>query len=170
MYALTKKDVRFIWTPECQQAFDRLKELLQTTPVLDFSRPFILETDASGAGLDAVLALERSDGSVHPVAYAIVAHYSNTSKITESLSCLGVVWAVKNFRPYRYGHYCTVYTDHEALKSLLNTPQPSGKLARWGMALQELDFTIVHRSGSNADAHLAVHFPTLQMSTPLQKW
>ena len=42
-----------------------------------------------------------------------------------------------------------------------------------GMALQELDLTIVHRSGrhnSNADAHLAVHFPTLRMSNPLQKW
>ena len=46
-------------------------------------------------------------------------------------------------------------TDHEALKSLLNTPQPSGKLARWGMAIQELDIEILHRSGkhnANADA------------------
>ena len=47
------------------------------------------------------------------------------------------------------------YTDHSALTSLLNTPQPSGKLARWGMAIQELDLKIKHRSGhsnSNADA------------------
>ena len=54
-----------------------------------------------------------------------------------------------------YRQKCTVYTDHQALKSLLNTSQPSGKLARWGMALQELELTIVHRSGkcnSNADA------------------
>ena len=46
-------------------------------------------------------------------------------------------------------------TDHEALKSLLNTPQPSGKLARWGMAIQELDIEILYRSGkknANADA------------------
>ena len=64
----------------------------------------------------------------------------------------GFTWAVKHFRPYLYGQKCTVYTDHQALKSLLNTPQPS---ARWGMALQELDLCIQHRSGkanSNADA------------------
>ena len=65
------------------------------------------------------------------------------------------MWAVKHFRPYLYGNQCLVYTDHQALKSLLNTPQPSGKLARWGLALQEMDLHIQHRSGKhneNADA------------------
>ena len=63
--------------------------------------------------------------------------------------------AVKHFRPYLYGHQCEVFTDHVALKSLLNTPQPSGKLARWGMAIQELYLTLSHRAGkhnANADA------------------
>ena len=66
-----------------------------------------------------------------------------------------MVWAAKHFRHYLYGHKCEVYTDHEALKALLNTPRPSGKLARWGMALQELDIEIFYRPGrrnSNADA------------------
>ena len=108
-----------------------------------------METDASGAGLGAVLAQEWSDGSVHPVAYAshTLPKPEQNDGIIE-LEGLGVVWAVKNFRPYLYAHKCTVYTDHEALKSLLNTPQQSGKLARWGMALQESDLTIVHRSVS----------------------
>ncbi len=64
-------------------------------------------------------------------------------------------WALKHFRAYLYGHHCDVFTDHEALKSLLNTPQPSGNLARWGMTIQELDVKILHRSGkhnANADA------------------
>ena len=39
-------------------------------------------------------------------------------------------------------HQCDVYTDYEALKSLLNTPQPSGKLAHWGVAIQELDYPL----------------------------
>ena len=39
---------------------------------------------------------------------------------------------VKHFHPYLYGHRCDVYTDNEALKSPLNTPQPSGRLAHWG--------------------------------------
>lgn len=126
---------------QCQQAFDRLKELLIQSPVLcfpDFSRPFVLETDASGTGLGAVLAQEQTDGTIHPIAYAsrsLQKHEQNYG-ITE-LEGLGVVWVVKHFRVYLYGHKCTVVTDHEALKSLLNTPQPSGKLARWGMALQD---------------------------------
>ena len=133
---LNKKDVEFSWGDQCEQAFNQLKEHLKSTPLLcypDFSRPFILETDASGVGLGAVLAQEQTDGTVKPIAYAsqsLQKHERNYS-ITE-LEGLGVVWTMKYFRAYLYGHRCTVYTDHEALKSLLNTLQPSGKLARWG--------------------------------------
>ena len=159
LHALTKKDVPYDWTTQCQKAFEQLKELLTTAPILcypNFQRPFALETDASGHGLGAVLAQEQEDGLVRPIAYAsrsLQAHERNYG-VTE-LEGLGVVWAVRHFRTYLYGHRCIVYTDHEALKSLLNTPQPSGKLARWGLALQEMDLEIVHRSGkknANADA------------------
>ena len=113
-----------------------------------------------------MLAEEQDDGRVRPIAYAsrsLQKHERNYG-ITE-LEGLGVVWAVRHFRTYLYGHHCTVYTDHEALKSLLNTPQPSGKLARWGMALQEMDLTIVHRSGKrNANADALSRFP---MSTTM---
>ena len=109
-----------------------------------------METDASIAGLGAVLAQKQKDGTVRPIAYAsrtLQPHEKNYG-ITE-LEGLGVVWAVKHFRTYLYGHPCEVYTDHGALKSLLNTPQPSGKLARWGMAIQGLDIKIFHRAGHN---------------------
>ena len=138
------------WGPECQLSFEKLKQLLTTSPVLafpDFSWHFHLETDASGAGLGAVLAQEQSDSTKRPIAYAshsLLKHEKNYG-IAE-LEGLGVVWAVKHFRPY---------TDHQALKWLLNTPQPSGKLARWGMALQGMDLTIQYRSekhNENADA------------------
>ena len=102
------------------------------------------------------MAQVQEDGTTRPIAYAsrtLQKHEQNYG-VTE-LEALGVVWAVKHFRPYLYGHHCEVYTDHEALKSLLNTPQPSGKLARWGMAIQELDLQIHYRPGkknANADA------------------
>ena len=63
-----------------------------------------------------------------------------------------------DFRVYLYGHVCDVcdvYTDHEALQTLLNTPHPSGKLACRGLALQELNLWIHYRPGrknQNADA------------------
>ena len=159
LYALTRKNAAFDWAPSCQEAFESLKELLTRAPVLafpDFSRDFLLETDASGVGLGAVLAQKGEDGTIRPIAFAsrTLQKYERNYGITE-LEALGVVWAIKHFRPYLYGHGCDVYTDHEALKSLLNTPQPSGRLARWGIALQELDLRIHYRPGkknSNADA------------------
>ena len=128
-----------MWTSRCEAAFNQLKQCLTEAPILaypDFEKEFHLETDALGAGLGALLTQVQEDGCHRPIAYAsrtLQAHERNYS-VTE-LEALGVVWAVRHFRPYLYGHHCTVVTDHEALKSLLNTPQPSGKLARWGLSL-----------------------------------
>ena len=141
---------------------------MTSAPVLafpDFGRSFLMETDASGSGLGAVLAQGQEDGSIRPIAFASRSLQEHEKKygITE-LEVLGVVWAVKHFRPYVYGHQCDVYTDHEALKSLHNTPQPSGKLARWGMAIQELDLRIIHRSGRhNTNADVLSRYPLQQL-------
>ena len=151
LFALTKKDVEFCWSPACEEAFQALKQRLVEAPVLAFpcfERGFLLDTDASGMGLGAVLAQVQDDGTVRPVAYAsrtLQPHERNYS--ATEMEALGVVWAVRHFRHYIYGHHCDVFTDHEALKSLLNTPHPSGKLARWGLALQEMDLTISYRPG-----------------------
>ena len=159
LFALTHKGVPFVWSPECQQAFEKLKTILTEAPVLafpNFSKDFVLKTDESGAGLGAVLAQEQEDGCVRPIAFAsrtLQPHERNCG-VTE-LEGLGVVWGAKHFRHYIYGHHCRVITDHEALKSLLNIPHPSGKLARWGLALQELDLEIRYRPGQanvSADA------------------
>ena len=175
LFALLRKDVEYHWTSVCQEAFDRLKQLLTEAPVLafpSFDRGFILDTDASGIGLGAVLAQKQDDGSIRPVAFAsrsLQLHEKNYG-VTE-LEALGVVWAVKHFRHYLYGQSCDVYTDHEALKSLLNTPHPSGKLARWGMALQEVDLTIHYRPGrKNANADSLSRNPEEDQGTdPLER-
>ena len=52
------------------------------------------------------------------------------------MEALGVVWASKHFRAYLFGH---VYRDHSPLRAMLSSPHPSGKLARWGQVLAELD-------------------------------
>ena len=146
LFELTKKDMPFEWSAACQSAFVSLKEALMNASVLAFPQfgdSFLLETDASGVGLGAVLAQRREDGTTRPIAYAsrtLQSHERNYG-VTE-LEALGVVWAVRHFRHYLYGSRCDVFTDHEALKALLNTPHPSGKLARWGLSLQELDLHI----------------------------
>ena len=59
LHHVTEKSVHFQWTNQCQAAFDHLKQCLTTAPVLsfpDFSKPFILHTDASDVGIGAVLS------------------------------------------------------------------------------------------------------------------
>ena len=123
LHALTRKDVPFIWDTACQKAFEHLKQLMTEAPLLafpDFRQSFLLETDASGLGLGAVLSQKQEDGTIRPLAFVsrtLQTHERNYG-MTE-LEALDVVWAVKHFRPYLYGHHCDVYTDHEALRSLL---------------------------------------------------
>ena len=151
LYALTKKDTPYQRDSSCQDTFEQLKQKLVQAPVLafpDFFKHFILETDASGVGLGAVLSQEQEDGRPKPLCYAsrtLQAHERNYG--VSKLEALAVMWAVKHFRVYLFGHKCRVYTDHEALVSSMNNPHPSGKLARWGLALQELDLTIRYRPG-----------------------
>lgn len=72
LHLLNRKDAPFLWTSSCQEAFELLKRILTKAPVLaypDFEQSFILETDASGTGLAAVLA-QKVQGIVRPVAFA----------------------------------------------------------------------------------------------------
>jgi len=94
---------------------------------------FILETDASIKGLGAVLSQRQDDEKLHPIAFASRAlnpqekNYAITERET-----LAVVWVIiTHFHYYLYGHRVTVYTDHSAVKAVLETPNPSGKHARW---------------------------------------
>ena len=98
------------------------------------------------AGLD--------DGQVHPIAYAscsLLKHECNYA-ITE-LETLTLVWSMKHFRAYLLGHKCVVYTDHAVCTSLLNTPHPSAKLARWVMIVQEMNLEIKRRAGNHLLEH-----------------
>ena len=107
LHALTKKNVQFQWTTKCQEAFDKLKQLLTTAPVLSYPQfgantEFILETDASISGLGAVLGQMQGDGHVHPIAYAsrcLQPHETNYAITELEFETLAVVWAVNNLEP-----------------------------------------------------------------------
>ena len=154
--------------------FKKMKTLLSTAPLLvfpDFSKEFVLETDASGLGLGAILSQQQDNKVVAPISYAsrtLQKHERNYGVI--ELEALGIVWAVKHFRPYLYGHKCLVITDHEALKPLLNTPHPSGKLACWGLAIQELDLVIQYRPGrKNQSANALSRMPAISQECVIAK-
>ena len=66
------------------------------------------------------------------------------------LEQLGVVWAVKYFRKYLLGQFFQIYTDHQAITSLMNTKEPMGITARWIMALQSYKpFEVIYKPGKN---------------------
>ena len=138
-------------------SFQTLKEKLTSAPVLfypSFEKPFVLEIDASIAGLGAVLSPQsQEDGLLHPVAYA--SHYLTSAERNYSmteLEALAVVWAITHFMPYLYGHDVIVLTDHTAVKVILQT---SGKHARWWTkvyASGARNVKIQYRPGRSADA------------------
>ena len=152
----------FDWTPECTAAFTTLKTKLCEAPILvypSFDKDFTLETDASIDGIGAVLSQPQADGCLHPVAFASrsLSPAERNYAITD-LETLAVVWVVTHFRCYLYGHSVTVYTDHSAVRAVLETPNPTGRHARWWMRVHGCGIksvTIVYHPGktnANADA------------------
>lgn len=147
---LLKKTKKFIWSEACEEAFRKVKEQLVSAPILscpDFDFPFIVHTDASGFGLGAVLTQEIN-GESKVVAYLSRSlnrcerNYSTTER-----ECLAVLWAIDKLRPYLEGMKFTVVTDHASLVWLHNLKDPTGRLARWAMKMQQHDFEIIHRKG-----------------------
>ncbi|KAL6481161.1 hypothetical protein MHYP_G00092410 [Metynnis hypsauchen] len=151
LFALTRQDTAFVWDNECQLVMDFLKASLTSAPVLnfpDFDRPFSLHTDACDRGLGAALMQRDDAGRQIAIAYASrTLHKSERPYPTSEKECLGVIWALEHFRPYIEGLPVTVYTDHSSLKWLMSRPNPSGRLARWCLRLQDFDVRLVHKPG-----------------------
>ncbi|UYV63691.1 hypothetical protein LAZ67_2005321, partial [Cordylochernes scorpioides] len=129
---LLKKDVKWNWDPDCQQAFTTLKESLTSKPVLHLYQvglPCRLYCDASTQGIAGILKQVHPDGQVHPVQYfsrALRAHERNYT--VSELECLAIVESVDKFRIYLTGIKFTIYTDHQALqwlKTIKKSHQPT---------------------------------------------
>lgn len=114
---LLRKDA-FLWNDIAQQAFEALKVAMSEAPMLvlpDFSIPFVLETDASGSAMGAVL---MQNG--HPIAFfskPFCPRLLRSSTYVRELHA--ITTAVKKWRQYLLGHPFTIFTDHKSLKELI---------------------------------------------------
>ncbi|KAL4126715.1 hypothetical protein QTP88_010924 [Uroleucon formosanum] len=149
---LLKRDVPFKWSNLCQQSFEKLKNLLINYPILqypDFTRPFNLTCDASNYAIGCVLS-QGPIGKDLPIAYASTTlnkaeiNYNTTEKELAS-----IVWGVKTFRPYLFGQQFNIITVHRALVWLFNLKDPGSRLTRWRLKLEEHQYTIHYKPGTN---------------------
>lgn len=147
LFALTKKEA-FVWSKEAQNAFEELKRALCEAHVLApprFDKPFLVETDASGSGIGAVLIQEG-----HPLAY--ISRHLKGKQLHLSIyenELLAVVFAVQKWRHYLITSHFVIKTDQKSLKYLLeqrlNTPIPQ----QWLPKLIEFDYKIQYKQGKD---------------------
>jgi RNase H-like domain found in reverse transcriptase/Reverse transcriptase (RNA-dependent DNA polymerase)/Integrase zinc binding domain/Integrase core domain len=163
LYNLLGKDVPFIWSECCQVAFENCKKLLLGDNILypyDPKLPIVVSCDASSYGVGAVLS-HTVDGVERPVMF-VSSTLSPAEKNYSQLDreALAVIFALKKFEKYIYGHPITIFTDHKPLESLFNFKKgmPSvatARLQRWMLIVSMYECSVVYKKGSslqNADA------------------
>ena len=167
LHDMTGKDSLFIWTKECQTAFDQLKVALYSAPVLAFpvsNATFILDTDSSDKGIGAVLSqlvpTGVTDDGQEKLGEKVLSYANRTLNVHKRNYCttrkelLAVVWFLRQFHSYLYGQQFIVRTEHSSLKWIFNFWEPGGQVTRWLQVLGKYTFRVIHKPGKkhlNAD-------------------
>ena len=133
------------WDKSAEDAFQRLKSELCQAPILklpDWTKEFVVRTDASDRGLGAVL-LQEEDKHLKPILYiSRKLNDTETRYATVEKECLAVVWALGKLYVYLYGRPFVLETDHRPLKYLDTMKASNGRLTRWALQLQSFSFRV----------------------------
>jgi hypothetical protein len=144
--SLLKNDTKFNWSSRCDEAFEQLKVLLTTAPVLaqsDIEKPFDVYCDASGSGLGCVLMQEGRF-----IVYAsrqLCRHEEHYP--THDLELAAMVHALKIWRHYLLGNICHIYTDHKSLKYIFTQSELNMRQRRWLELIKVYELEIHHHPG-----------------------
>ena len=152
---LLKKSTKFKWNDKWQDAFDHLKAILKSAPVLlapDFDKCFKLVVDASDVEIGAVLLQEDNNGIDHPVCYfskKFNKHQKEYSTVEKE--CLALILAIQQFEVYLTSSTSpiVVFSDHNPLSFLHKLKNKNQRLRRWSLLLQEFNLGIRHIKGKD---------------------
>lgn len=170
---LTRKKVVFKWSEECQCSFNIIKKALMTPPILkypNFRKMFIISTDASDLALGAVLS-QNYGGKDMPIHYAsrtMTKGESRKSTIEKELAAIH--WAILYFKPYVYGRHFKIKTDHRPLVYLFSLKNPTSKLNRMRLEIEEFDFEVVYVPGKQNSVADALSRVTIKDLKDQYKW
>ena len=173
-----KKKKLVEWYEQCQKAFDTLKDLCTSTPILayaDYKRDFQLHTDACERGLGGVLYQKDENGLQRVIAYA-----SQSLSPTErnypahKLEFLALKWVVTDrFHGYLYGGKFDVFTDNNPLTYILTSAKLNACGQRWIASLANYDFRLFYKTGKpNVEADALSRIPAdgyYELESPVVK-
>jgi len=148
-----RKDQEWHWGKEEQDAFDKLKVLVTTEPVLahaKLDKQFELEVDASGYAVGAVLLQKKEDGKKHPIGYySVMLNEAQWNYDIYDLELLAIVMALRNWRPLLAGspHKIIIYFNHLNLQYWRSPQKISQRVAREVLELSKYNFEIRHVPG-----------------------
>ena len=154
---LLKKNVKWVWTEDCEKAFKKIKNYLLSDLALahyDPERPLILATDASNYGIGAVILHRYEDGSTKPIAHAsrtllpAEKHYSQIEK-----EALSIIFGIKKYHRFLHGRPFILQTDHKPLVTIFGSKKgipthTANRLQRWGVTLLNYQFKMEYISSS----------------------
>ena len=161
--ALLQRGQRWKWTPDCERAFQTIKQQMASDTILthfNSDLPIRVASDASPYGLGAVLSHVMPSGEERPIAFAsrtLSPAERNYSQIDKE--ALGIVWSLRKFHSYVYGRHFTLVTDHQPLTAIFHPSKhlptmTASRLQRYAMFLAGHQYTIVYRKTAdhgNAD-------------------
>lgn len=167
LHNLLRKGQKFLWTKDCQQSFDKMKQMLCSQPVLEIydpELPIYIYTDASLQGIGAVLKQKQINGEEKPVAYfSKKLNDSQKKKKAIYLEGLAIKEAIKYWQYWLMGKTFTVFSDHKPLENLNIKSRTDEELGDLTYYLSQYDFTIKYSPGKdNLEADCLSRNPVLE--------
>jgi hypothetical protein len=143
---LSKKEEKFVWNAERDEAFQGLKKLLTTSLMLaqpDITKSFDVYCDASSTGFGCVLMQDE-----RVIAYSSQQlHHHEGHYPTHDLELAAFVLALRTWRHYLLGNVVHIFTDHKSLKYIFTQADLNMRQRRWLKLIKDYDLEVHYHHG-----------------------